>query len=178
MARPGEELDLYYYDGETSKKQAFSTTQNTKFVQNFANLTGGSSVFTIPPQNGVQDVVCEFVMPALTGAGAALGSLELPRGWGYALINQVSFRYGGSSQFFLTGDQILQNALRKQTSRTSCVDIMTLGGNYATGAGGGSGNLDVAQSAAIVLTLPHSSPSGVGKQHPLPTDLNVAAAAA
>lgn len=171
MSRPGEEMDLYYYDGETSKKQAFPVTQNTKYVTQFANLTGGSSVFTIPPNNGIQDVVCEFVMPALAGTGAQLGALELPRGWGYALINQVSFRYGGSSQYFLTGDQILQNALRKQTSRTSADDILTLGGNYATGNGGAAGNLDVAKTASVVLTLPHNIPSGVGKSHPLPTDL-------
>lgn len=171
MSRVGEECDLYYYDGESSRKQAFATTQNTKYVTQFANLTGGSSVFTIPPNNGIQDVVCEFVLPALTGSGAQLGALELPRGWGYALINQVSFRYGGSSQYFLTGDQILQNALRKQTSRTSADDILTLGGNYATGAGGAAGNLDAAQTASIVLTLPHNVPSGVGKAQPLPTDL-------
>ena len=97
MARTGEELDIYYYDAETSKKQAFPTTQNTKYVQQFANLTGGSSVFTIPPMNGLQDVVCEFQMPALTDSATpgALAALELPRGWGYALIKQVSFRYGG-----------------------------------------------------------------------------------
>lgn len=67
----------------------------------------------------------------------------------------------------MTGDQIFQNALRAQTSRTSADDIATLGGNYATG-------LDlsgVPQTAAIVLTLPHSKPSGVGKSHPLPSDL-------
>ena len=86
MARTGEELDLYYYDAETSKKQAFPTTQNTKYVQQFANLTGGSSVFTIPPQNGLQDVVCEFQLPALTDSPVgALNALEIPRGWGYAL---------------------------------------------------------------------------------------------
>lgn len=167
MSRPGEEMDLYYYDGETSKKQAFPTTQNTKYVQQFANLTGGSSVFTIPPQNGIQDVVCEFKIPGLAGSAAQLAALELPRAWGYALINQVSFRYGGSSQYFLTGDQIFQNALRKQTSRTSADDIATLGGNYAS-------SLDlsgVEQVANIVLTLPHNTPSGVGKSHPLPTDL-------
>ncbi len=172
MARTGEELDIYYYDAETSKKQAFPTTQNTKFVQSFANLAGGSSVFTIPPQNGIQDVVCEFVMPALTNATQAdLASLELPRGWGYALINQVSFRYGGSTQYFLTGDQILQNALRKQTSRTSADDILTLGGAYCSGVGGAPGNLDAANSCAVVLTLPHNVPSGVAKSHPFPSDL-------
>lgn len=167
MSRPGEEMDLYYYDGETSKKQAFATTQNTKYVQQFANLTGGSSVFTIPPNNGIQDIVCEFVLPGLAGSAAQLAALELPRAWGYALVKQVSFRYGGSSQYFLTGDQIFQNALRRQTSRTSCDDIATLGGNYAS-ANDLSG---VAQYANIVLTLPHNIPSGVGKAHPLPTDL-------
>jgi len=172
MVRPGECVDIYYYDGETSKKQCFPTTQNTKYVQQFANLTGGSSVFTIPPQNGIQDVVLNFNLAAIAGAsGAQLTAIALPRGWGYALIKQVSFRYGGSSQYFLSGDQILQNALRKQPSRQTADDLFTLGGNYANGAGGGAGNLDAAQVANVVLTLPHSSPSGVGKAHPLPTDL-------
>ena len=169
MVRPGECVDLYYYDGETSKKQCFPTTVNTKYVQQFANLTGGSSVFTIPPNNGIQDVVLEFVLPALAGATG----VALPRGWGYALIKQVSFRYGGSSQYFLAGDQILQNALRNQTSRTSADDILTLGGNAAQDAA-----LNAAQTANVVLTLPHNIPTGVGKAHPFPTDLNEVACAA
>lgn len=164
LTRPAEALDIYYYSGETSKKQAHPTTQNTKFVQQFANLSGGSSVFTIPPNNGIQDVVLSMSFAA-PGSNAALA---LPRGWGYALIKQVSYRYGGSSQYFLSGDQILQNALRRQTSRTSCDDLLTLGGNYASGA-----DLANAQSAAVVLTLPHNIPSGFGKAHPFPTDLDI-----
>jgi len=173
MVRAGEPMDLYYYDGETSKKQAFATTQNTKYVQSFNNLTGGSSVFTIPPTNGIQDVVCEFAMPALAaGSGtAALSSVSLPRGWGYALIKQVTFRYGGSSQYYLTGDQILQNALRRQPSRSTADDLFALGGSYATGSAVGSSGLDQVQYAAVVLTLPHNIPSGFGKANPLPTDL-------
>lgn len=173
MVRPGECMDLYYYDGETSKKQCFPTTQNTKYIQAFSNKQGGSSVFTIPPQNGIQDVVLEFVAPALTSVTPGdLSGIALPRGWAYALIKQVSFRYGGSSQYFLTGDQILQNALRKQPSRQTAEDLLSLGGAFSTGAGGVVGaNLDVPQYGAVVLTLPHSTPSGVGKAHPLPTDL-------
>ena len=83
MVRPGECVDLYYYDGETSKRQCFPTTVNTRYIQQFANLNGGSSVFTIPPQNGIQDCVITMVIPDLgTGAGA---NLAIPRGWGYAL---------------------------------------------------------------------------------------------
>ena len=165
MVRPGECVDVYYYDAETSKKQCFPTTQNTKFVQAFQNLTGGSQVFTIPPNQGVQDVVVEMV---IAGLGAQVG-LALPRAWGYALIKQVSFRYGGSSQYFMTGDQLLQLALRKQPNRQSANDIATLGGNYASSAT--TPDLSVAQYASVVLTLPHNIPSGVGKQNPLPSDL-------
>ena len=169
MVRPGDGVDLYYYDGETSKKQVFPTTQNTKFVQQFQNTNGGSSVFTIPPNQGIQDVVCEFKF-----AGTASTGLALPRGWGYALIKQVSFRYGGSSQYFLTGDQILQNALRRQTSTASADQILNLGGQCAVSAAGATGISNLLSSdqfGAVVLTLPHNIPSGVGKAHPFPSDL-------
>ena len=88
MVRPSEPMDLYYYDAETSKKQAFPTTQNTKYVQQFANLTGGSSVFTIPPQNGIQDIVVNASFPALT-AGANADLYSLPAGWLWAMAPGV-----------------------------------------------------------------------------------------
>jgi hypothetical protein len=164
MVRPSEAMDLYYYDAETSKKQAFATTQNTKYVQQFANLTGGSSVFTIPPQNGIQDIVINATFGALS-PGATPTDYSLPSGWLWALVRQVSFRYGGSSQYFMSGQQLLQNAMRCQTSRSSCDDLLNLGGNFATGAA-----LSSPQNASIVLRLPHNVCSGVGKSHPLPTD--------
>lgn len=172
MVRPGECVDLFYYDGKTEEKQCFPTTVNTKYVQTFSNLTGGSSVFTIPPNMGIQDVVLQFAFDAAGGAGwtnANNAGLGLPAAWGYALIKQVSFRYGGSSQYFLTGDQILQNALRRQPSKTSADSIVQLGGNYTTAST--SPSFSSISYANVVLTLPHSTPSGVGKAHPLPTDL-------
>jgi len=163
MVRPGECVDIYYYDGETSKKQCFPVTVNTKFVQQFANLTGGSSVFTIPPNCGIQDIVVQMKMPNM----AANTGLAIPRGWAYALIKQVSFRYGGSSQYFLTGDQILQAALQRQPSRSTADDLLTLGGDFLAGAQLASDNI----YGTAVLCLPHATPSGVGKAHPFPTDL-------
>ena len=165
MVRPGECVDLYYYDGETSKKQCFATTVNTRYAQAFNNLGAGSSVFTIPPQNGIQDVVLTFTLKPVAGAN---NGIALPRGWGYALIKQVSFRYGGSSQYFLTGDQILQNALRKQPDLVAADQIFNLGGQILQET-----DLNSAKNYAnVVLTLPHNSVcSGVGKPHPLPSDL-------
>lgn len=164
QVRVGECVDLYYYDHETAAKQCWATTQNTKYVQQFQNLAGGSSVFTIPPQNGIQDIICEFSFG--TDISGASTGLALPRGWGYALIKQVSFRYGGSSQYFLSGQQVLQNALRRQPNRSAADDLLTLGGNFTAGASFAS-----PVTANVVLTLPHNIPSGVGKAHPLPTDL-------
>lgn len=163
MVRPGNAVDLYYYDGETSRKQAFPTTTNTKFVQNFQSMTGGgSSVFTIPPQNGIQDVVLNFGITFNT----AQANVGLPDSWGYALIRQVSFRYGGSSQYFLSADQLLQLALQRQISTSAMTDIVQIGGLAKAGFGSG----EVAY-ANVVLTLPHSTPSGFGKSHPFPSDL-------
>ena len=163
MVRPGNAVDLYYYDGETSRKQAFATTTNTKFVQNFQATTGGgSSVFTIPPQNGIQDIVLNLAIRFIT----AQANVGLPDAWGYALIRQVSFRYGGSSQYFLSADQLLQLALQRQTSQTSMTDIIKTGGMADVGFAAGE-----YAYANVVLTLPHATPSAFGKAHPFPSDL-------
>jgi len=166
MVRPGEALDLFYYDHETSKKQIWPTTVNTKYVQQFANLTGGSSVFTIPPNNGVQDIIISLAFDKLPDAD----NIALNRGWGYSAIKQVSFRYGGSSQYFLSGDQILQNALRAQPSRETASDLLTLGGAAAIEDASNSQLSGSANYANCVLVFPHATPSGVGKAHPFPSD--------
>jgi hypothetical protein len=165
MIRPGEPIDMYYYSGETSKKSAFPTTQNTKYTQNFNNLTGGANVFLFPPQCGLQHVVVSMTIPALGSVSGSLDYLALPSGWAYALIRSVSFRYGGTSQFLISGSQLLQNALRDQTSRTSMDDIVNLGGNYLSGD-----DFLKPNTASIVLRLPHCSASGVNLSLPFATD--------
>ena len=165
MVRPGEPLDIFYYSGETSKKAAFHTTQNTKYQVNFSNLGAGTSSFLFPPQNGLQDIVVTVQFAGLPNTTPGLQGLALPSGWAWALVKSCAFRYGGTSQYVLSGDQLLQNALRDQTSRTSCDDIVNLGGNYASGT-----DLINTQTASIVLRLPHASASGVNKSLPFPTD--------
>ena len=172
MVRPGKCEDIYYYDGETSKKQCFPTTVNTKFIQGFQSLgtatTGTQAVFTFPPQNGLQDIVLQFEV-TVTGSGGsnALSSCGLPRGWAYALLNRVSFRYGGSSQYFLSGQQILNLALRRQRNNSAVDNILLLGGSAVVANTQLNG---VKYYGNVVLTLPHSTPSGGGKANPFPTD--------
>ena len=169
MVRPGECVDIYYYDGKTSTKQCFPTTVNTKFVSGFQSAgtatAGTQAVYTFPPQNGLQDVVVQFSVTITGTTGSVLTTAGLPRGWGYDLINRVSFRYGGSSQYFLSGQQILQNALKRQPTNSAAGNLLTLGGD-ALPAGTANGTY----FANCVLTLPHSTPSGVGKANPFPTD--------
>jgi hypothetical protein len=46
------------------------------------------------------------------------GENALELGWGYNAIQQVSFRIGGSSQYFLTGQQLLAMNLRMVRTQT------------------------------------------------------------
>lgn len=172
MVRPGKCVDLYYPDPETAHKQCFRTTQNTRYVQQFANLTGGSSVFTIPPNNGLQDIVLTMELPVSGTGGFVASGLAVPRGWGYAAIKQVSFRYGGSSQYFLSGQQLLQAALRKAPNSGARDQLLALGGSAAAGAAAAAGDFAAPQRAYVWLALPHTTPSADGKLPPLPTDLN------
>jgi len=97
LVRPGKCVDIYYPDPQTAEKQCFRTSVNTRYVQDFTNLGGGTSVFTIPPNNGIQDIVVSMALPASaqfpTGVSTKLG---VCRGFAYGLIKQISFRYGGS----------------------------------------------------------------------------------
>ncbi len=163
LVRPGMATDLYYPDSETAGKQAFRTSQTTRFTQAFTTTSagGGVSSFQIPPANGVQDIICTFSLPAGT-----LSNLAVPLGWGYGLIKQISYRYGGSTQYFLSGQQVLQAALSQSADAGSRDAILQLGGQ-ATSASGFAPQ----QFAYVWLPLPHCSPSVVSKPPPFPSDL-------
>ena len=165
QVRPGKCVDLYYPDPQTASKACFRTCVNTRFSQNMTNLSAGTSTFVIPPNNGIQDVVMVFELPALTGG--AQDGLGLNRGWGYSLIRSISFRYGGSSQFFLSQQQILQLALKQCPNGFSRDDLLALGGAAVNETGLALGP----QRAYVWLPLPHCIPTSEGKLPPFPSDL-------
>jgi len=167
LLRPGSCVDLYYPDPETAKKQCFRTSVNTKYVQQFSNLGQGTSVFTIPPNNGIQDIVLVMKLPDLTGGAAGLA---IPRAWGYALIKQVSYRVGGSSQYFITGAQMLQSALASCPDAAARNDLYALGGSQAASPADFAA-LGNSNYAYVWLKLPWTMPSVEGKCPPLPSDL-------
>lgn len=163
--RPGEMVDTYYYGETNLEKQAYPAVVNGRFVQQFTQLGAGSSQFVISPNGGVSDIVMQFVTPASTGSNYTL--LALSQGWGYALINRVSVRYGSSAQYFFSGAQVYAQNVLDAENNPKVDQITALGGSALQGASCGNAQ------AYVYLKLPHNSIRASGKPLPFPSDLLV-----
>jgi len=172
LVRVGEPLDLYYCDKDNAKKQAIPVSYDTRYSQNLTNLTQGVSVFTIPPNQGVRHCIVVLGYSAAALAGQT-GNYALEQGWGYNAIRQISFRIGGSSQYFLSGTQLLQRNLRLTRTKNQRDSLLSLGGQqcYSAPAGAGSGDFATAQYAYIPISI-WAAPGEDELGLPLPTDLN------
>jgi hypothetical protein len=159
--RPGMDVDTFYYGDTNSEKQIFNCIVNSKFTQNFQNVGQGTSQFTISPFQGVSDIILNFKM----GTNGASTTANLPQAWGYALINQVSVRYGSSAQYFFTGQQMYLQNLFECENGTKRDALSSLGGNALAGTAANNAQ------ALCYLNLPHNSPRVEGKPLPFPSDL-------
>lgn len=93
-------------------------------------------------------------------------SLLLYESIGPCVINKISFRVGGSNQFFMTGAQILQAALENCADAAARDSLYALGGSVCSTAG----NFTATNFAYVWLKLPWTTPSAEGKMVPLPSD--------
>lgn len=93
------------------------------------------------------------------------GTLALEQGWGYSAIQQISFRIGGSSQYFLTGQQLLAMNLRKVRTQSQAQSLLQLGGAECKIAT----DFDVNQYAYIPVPI-WCNPGNDGLNVPLPAD--------
>ena len=166
QVRPGAAVDLYYMSSEEARKAAFPTIVNTRYIQNLTNLASGSSSVVVPPNNGIQQMLLVLGWNAnKVAAGSGLG---LPRGWGYNAVRQVSIRYGGSSTYFFTGQQLLERSLRQSPNGSFRDDLLSLGGSAVLV------DADWAQDqyAYVLLNFPHTCASPEGDTTTvLPSDL-------
>ena len=165
LVRVGVPRDLYYSDADNCKKQAIPVEYNTRYSQDFSNKTSGVSVFVIPPNQGCKHVIVVLGYNAAT-ITAQNGANALERGWGYNAVQQISFRIGGSSQYFLTGAQLLARNLRLVRTQNQRDALLSLGGNECKLAA----DFDVAQYAYIPISI-WTSPGDDELNVPLPTDL-------
>ena len=157
--------DIYYANPETTRKACIPVKQTTKYTASFNSLSGGTNVFTIPPNFALQGVALSFNLQAVASGNGS--GLALSRGWGYALIKQISYRVGGSTQFFVTGQQMLQHALKRMTNQQSKDDLFSLGGSYITGSGFEAST----NWAYVFLDLPWCKATSEGMPSPLPSDI-------
>jgi len=166
LLRVGEEVDLYYTDPKNCEKQSIPVEYNTRFTQAFSNLTQGVSVYTIPPGNGIRHVLIVIGYDAVAPFNTNTGGAALPRGWGYQAIKQISFRVGGSSQYFLSGDQLLARNLRLCRTQSQRDSMLQLGGAECKT----TADFSVPQYAYIPVSV-FASPSADGISLPLAGDL-------
>lgn len=165
LLRVGEDLDLYYTDPRNCDKQSIPVEVNTRFTQAFSNLGQGVSVYTIPPGNGIRHVLIVVGYSAAALAGNT-GGAALPRGWGYDAIRQISFRVGGSSQYFLSGQQLLARNLRLCRTQSQRDSMLQLGGAECKV----TADFAVDQFAFIPVSV-FATPSADGISLPLAGDL-------
>lgn len=165
LVRIGEPLDLYYTDTQNARKQKIRVEYNTRFRSDFSNKSTGVSVFTIPPGHGLRHCLIVIGYNAAT-INNQTGDRALGRGWGYSAISQVSFRIGGSSQYFLTGAQLLARNMRLCRTKEQRNAMLSLGGAECKVAT----DFDIDQYAYIPVSV-WSSPNDDGINIPLPGDI-------
>lgn len=163
--------DTYYASERSGLVQAIPVELNYRYRQDFTNLAQGVNVMVIPPGNGLRCpvIVLEYSGPGFTTNGAGVvnqGLYCLPKGWGYSALRQVSWRVGGSSQFFLSSAQLLAKNMRSVPTQSQRQAILDLGGNECKIA------TDFAkpQRAYIPLTF-WANPQASGITLPLAGDL-------
>ena len=170
----GKREDLYYTDPDNCKVESIPVEYNTRFSQDFSNKGSGSSTFIIPPGNGLKHVVICLQYNAANGgvstlATSASGDAVLTKGWGYNAIRQISFRVGGSSQYFMTGAQLLASNLRMVRTQNQAQALLDLGGSeYGTVQSPASSPNP--QLSAYVVVPVWCPPSADGLSVPLPAD--------
>jgi hypothetical protein len=162
--------DIYYYGSKTMKKQKIPTMQRTNFIQNLASLSGGQSVITLSPAEGMSHVILGLELPAAASGGANYAGCALPRAWAYNAIDFVQWRYGSSSLFQKSGQQLLIETVATAGSQSEANALMNLAGAAQTGAAG-----DFAGDklyAYAVIPLPHcQAQSSTEVPNPFPSEL-------
>jgi hypothetical protein len=170
----GRREDLYYTDPDNCKVESIPVEYNTRFSQDFSNKLSGSSTFIIPPGNGLKHVVvCLQYAAGNTDVGtiatSASGDYALAVGWGYNAIRQVSFRVGGSSQYFMSGAQLLASNLRMVRTQSQAQALLNLGGSEYGTVQSPASSPSPLLSAYVVIPV-WCPPSADGLSVPLPAD--------
>ena len=174
LVRDGSHHDLYYYDHANMFVQSRPTLVNNKFIQSFVSPNSGVNQLIFSPDQGLSDVIVGFALAPQSGS-TDYTNYGLNRGWGYQLINQIAVRYGGSSQYFWSGEQMLMENVVDMQDAVSRDVLFQLGGQACVGTNplaNGTNDFNQQQTATCYINLPTNTPNGDGlKMAPCPTEL-------
>jgi len=162
--------NIYYYGSKTMKKQSMPTVQRTNFIQALASTDGGQSVITISPDAGVSHVILGLQLPAVGAeAGLTYNGMALPKAWLYNCIDYVQWRYGSSSLFQKSGQQLMIEAIATAGSQSEANSLLDLAGNALYTPADFAGDKLFAYG---VIPLPHcGAASGTEVPNPFPSEL-------
>ena len=125
-------------------------------------------MITISPDAGISHVIIGFKLPEIGGALTYTG-LALAKAWAYSAIDQIQWRYGSSSLYQKTGQQMLIEAIATAGSQSEANALMDLAGNALKAPGDFAGDKLYAYA---VIPLPHcGAQSGVECPNPFPSEL-------
>lgn len=150
---PGDRVSsIYYSKGNSRVDQAEVTFNFGRFSQTLTSLQlGAQSTLILPRASIVKNVMMHFQLPAL------VADQTLPRGWGYALIRNISYLLGSSTQVQINGQSHFQSVMLSAPSVEKRSELLKIGGEEQLAV-----TAD-AVDAYVALDLPWSS-MGDGKK--------------
>lgn len=126
LSSMGTKYNDLYYSAANSSVSLVETTFGWGNVISLASPAfGSSSQVNIPVDQFIQEVVLHLRLPN------TVANQTLCRGWGYAMLESVSYTLGASnsSSIVLQGDSILQSVLAQCTSREKRSQVLRLAGD-------------------------------------------------
>lgn len=190
--RPGETVDVYYSNQQNSVKQAHPTTVENRYYLDLNSKTfGTANTLIFNPDEGLDHIVLTLELPApsavvnpgaLVQARSYYNGCYLNKGWGYSFIRRIGVRYGNSSLYYFSGDQVLIDVMSDCEDSDKKQKMLEFGGRALNVIpnGGNDGSEDQVGNdfsfkanrlAYVYIKLPHNSPSAQELPLPLPTDL-------
>jgi len=159
---PGTLLtDLYYTEKNSTVDQLECEFTTGRYTQGLTSISFGSQGnVTIPNESFAGLMALHMELPDLQA------NTSLPRGWGYAAIDQIDFIMGGSNQgnVTLSGQSLFQVAMLQCLNSEKKSQVLKLGGEEKLAPDGTVSN------ATILIPMPFSSIQGLTSGHKKPYD--------
>jgi len=165
LVLPGSCVDTYYAGISNVEKQCFpSRVQNKFYITLNSARSGAENVLLFNPNAGLTDMVLTLQLPDLSG----VAGLALNRGWGYRMLESLSFRYASAPQFFVQGQQHFISVMDSCENGVKRDQLVQLGGQALLTPADFAD--PVKRTAYVYIKFPHNSPKN-NKPLPYTSDL-------